>query len=454
MTTFRRFSGSGSRKLFVTGLVLALSSLLGVAIFGLHQAGAATCTDNDIIKCGFSSRDDFIDKVRANDNGVNDVPDLQSVYAHYGLSASDYSDFAKHAVAGEAMRDGRIIVNGQTVGTGGESVGRIKSFQGSNPFTTTIAGRNYYGNVNDQAFADGVSELPVYVLFDSTGNFKFAVMPSCGNPEFPKAPVRTSAACSVLNKTPVPGRANTYSFTAAATHQGNATITQFVYNFGDGSPAVIETDGSKPVIHTYKDPGTFTATVTVYANVPGLPKDASAPLPAVSMCAKQVTVAKPPTPPPAVVVACKQLTAVMVDDNKMSFTFTATGTSSGGPTLASADFDFGDGNKQSGVAPTSTGSMTATASHTYATAGTFTASAVLHFTGLDGKAVTADVCTATVTPAVAPTVPPVTPPTPAPAPPVLPNTGAGNIVALFSIVVIAGFVGYRQLLFRRHKHDS
>src|SRR5690606_15876627 len=36
-------------------------------------------------------------------------------------------------------------------------------------------------------------------------------------------------------------------------------------------------------------------------------------------------------------------------------------------------------------------------------------------------------------------------------PPELPKTGAGNTIAIFSAVVIGGFLAYRHLLFRRHR---
>lgn len=359
MTIFRRIRRPGAKKLpFAIGLALSLSVLAGAVWLGTNRAGAATCTDNDILKCGFSTPSEFISKVRANNNGVDDKADLQAIYAHYGLSAGDYDNFAAHAVKGVAKRNGDIVVNGQVVGTGGMSIGRLKSFQGSNPFTVSIGGNDYFGNVNDQSFASGVDQLEVDVLFDSMGNLKFAVMPSCGNPEFPKVPIKSSAACKMLNMTAVSGKQDTYTFTAEATKTGNAQITKFVYDFGDGSPTESQTSGSTPVTHAYTQPGTFTAKVTVFASVPG---NDNVQLPVIAACTKQVTVAapKPPMPP---------------------------------------------------TPPTPT--------------------------------------------PPAPPTPPTPPAPPAPKPPVpptLPSTGAGNTIALFSLAVAAGFLGYRYVLLRRHQ---
>jgi len=441
------------RLVFTFGLAIAVVSLLGVTVFGVNRTHAASCGSNNIIGCGFSTRSDFISTVQANNNGVNNVPDLQAIYAHYGLSSADYSSFATHAVAGEAMRNGQIIVNGQVVGTGGMSIGRLESFQGASPFSVAIAGHTYYGNVNAQAFAAGVNEIPVYVLFNASGTFQFAVMPSCGNPEFPSVPVQTSASCQVLNKTAVAGKANTFTFTAAAAKTGNATITKFVYNFGDGSPSVTETSGATPVTHTYTGTGTFTASVTVFASVPG---NANLQLPAVSMCAKQVVITPPPTPAPvpkptpqAVTASCVQLVAVPEDNNssETTFTFTATAAFSPGVTFTSTDFNFGDGNVQSGVQPNSDG-MTATTTHTYTTSNTFTASAVLHFTNTSGQPITAPACTTTASPVIPAAAPP-TPPPVTPAVTALPSTGAGDTIGIFFGTVTVGTIGYRMFIRRK-----
>lgn len=450
---------------FLTGLSVMLAVLAGVSFWGAHHISAASCTTNDIMKCGFSTPSDFISKVEANNNGINSNADLQSVYAHYGLSTADYNDFAAHAVQGEAMRNGDIVVNGKVVGTGGMSIGRLKSFQGSNPFSVSIAGQTYWGNVNSQAFASGVSEIPVFVLLDSSGGMKFAVMPSCGNPEFPASkpaptpPTPSSAACKVLNTQPVQGQQNTFSFTAAAAQTGNVTITRFVYDFGDGTPTQTETSGDTPVTHTYTSSGTFTAKVTVFARISSGDEQQ---LPAVVTCSKQITIAppqQPPPPPPAPVLtgACKELVAIPKDDSgsKLSFTFTATAVPNSSLTLSGGDFDFGDGNTQQNEPPNSDG-MTVSVDHTYASAGTFTASAVLHFTDKNdaNKSVTAPACTTVVTPVEAAAPPPPQPPVQqATVTTVLPNTGAGNVIGLFFAVTAIGTFIFRQMLLRRAKGE-
>jgi hypothetical protein len=185
-----------------------------------------------------------------------------------------------------------------------------------------------------------------------------------------------------------------------------------------------------------------------------------------------------PTPPPAPkptptpYYECSGLTGNIVgDDNEMTRTFVATADYGNGATFTGADFYFGNNESQLNVSPTP-GTDTASYTYTYPTAGTYNAKAILLFT-VNGKTVTSTACPAVVTPT--------TPPTPScksdtttgsndctPCPtdssvpvgssecqttpqPTLPNTGAGDTIGIFAVVVIAGFLVYRQVVFRKHK---
>jgi hypothetical protein len=156
-------------------------------------------------------------------------------------------------------------------------------------------------------------------------------------------------------------------------------------------------------------------------------------------CQTVVTIAPPPKPQPTPTLSCVQLAAVVNDQNKMSVTFTATSSMSSGVTLTSGDFNFGDGNTQAAVQPSS--ATTVQVTHVYTAANNFTASAVLHFSvnGQSAQA-TAPACTAAVT-------------TSAPAPPaqpvVLPNTGAGGVIGIAAGTTALGTLGYRLRL--RHR---
>lgn len=433
---------------FIAGFALAIVGLMGAAGVGVGHVsatGSKDCDSNAIIYCGFTdgSARDFINKASAgNSGGSTNHHDLQAIYAKYGLEPADYDKFVTDARPGTAYKDGRIVVDGQVVATGAKSIGRLASYQGSGYFTTRIGGTTYYGNTNDKAFAS--NGIPVMVLFNNKGVMQFAVLSSCGNPEF-GITTAPSYSCNELHATPVSGKPSTYTFTTDASAANNATVSKVVYDFGDGTTKEVKgaDSPSVPVTHTYAKGGSFTAKVTVYVNLPGNQTVTVTS----ATCQKVINIP---------FFECLELTGAFIDKDKMQISLTAKASFGGGATFTSADFDFGDGKSQKGVQPNGT---TATVTHTYANPGTFNATAVLHFTA-NGTAVTAPTCAAVVTPTTPPTPeckpgvpigsPECLPPTP-PSPPELPKTGAGNTIAMFAAVVIAGFLVYRQLVFRKHR---
>lgn len=437
---------------FFAGLLVAAFGLMALGNSGLARVHAAAqdCDSNAIIYCGETTPSSFINQVKVNDS-KNGHHDLQAVYAYYGLEPASYDKFVSYARQGTSYKDGRIVVDGQVVATNATSIGRNAAAQHAGYFTQNISGTNYYGNTNQQAFNS--DSIPVMVMFDAKGVMQFAVLTSCGNPTTGKK-ITPNYACNLLNKAPVSGKANTYSFTTSATAGNNASIAKLVYEFGDGTTATT-TNPSTPVTHTYTKGGTYTAKVTVYVKLPGAQQTTVTS----GGCQTTITVTIP-------FYQCVQLAGAFLDQNKMSIRFVATASFGNGATFTGADIDFGDGTSANGVKPNGT---TATVDHTYAKAGNYNAAAVLHFSA-NGQSVTAPTCKALVTPTTAPTPeckpgvpvgsPACTPcqyDTSLPAnspecvPPSLPNTGAGNVIAIGAAVAVGGFLIYRQILFRKHK---
>lgn len=460
MGIFRKYGRRSKTSVvaFTSGIFLALV-LLGVSgVWGVRTASASAqdCDNNAIIYCGFNSASDFITKVKANDSGNSaHQHDLQTIYAAYGLEPASYDKFVTSARQGTAYKDGHIVVDGQTVATGAKSIGRQVAGHGSDYFTQKIGSTNYYGNATQKTFA--ADSIPVTVMFDANGIMQFAVLNSCGNP-LGTTPVKPSYSCNALQKTPVAGKANTYQFTTSASAANNASIAKVVYDFGDGATAT-ETNPATPVTHAYTASGTYTAKVTVYVKLPGNQQ-----VTAVSANCQTVIQVQIPY------YQCAQLSGAILDKDKMTISFTATARYGGGATFTGADFDFGDGVKQKGAKPAS-GASSVTTTHIYKVANTYSAKVVLHFS-VNGQDVVAAACLAKVTPTQPPTPeckpgipvgsPECTPcqydsslPSNSPqcvpvAPPSLPNTGAGDTIAIFAGLVVAGFMVYRQLLFRKH----
>lgn len=440
---------------FAVGLLLAVSTIAAGSLVatGKVEAATALCNTNVIMKCGFSSPSNFISKTKANDSG-NGHRDLQAVYSHYGLAGSEYDRFVSNAVLGTIYRDGRITVGGKTVVNAGQNLGREQGTQGAGAYAVNIGGTVYWANANSRTYRADQDALPAYILLDNMGQFEFGVATVCGNPVWGGV-VKNAAACTMLKDTPVSGKLNTHDFTASATASGNASITKYVYDFGDGSPTVTTTSGTVPVRHTYTKGGDFKSTVTVYASVPG---NGNLKLPVVGTCTKVVSVKIP-------FYNCVQLTGAILDKAKFQYSYTATANYGNGTTFTGADFNFGDGNTQKGVKPTGN---SVTTNHTYAQAGKYSITATLYFNN-GSAAVTAPICSAVVTPTTPPT-PECKPGVPVGSPecspcqydnslpadspqcvPALPNTGAGNTIAIFAALVVGGFLVYRQLLFRKHK---
>ncbi len=485
---FRRFRTSGSKKAsFMAGLVVAAASLLATGVFGVsHVFAAQDCDSNAIIYCGYTSASNFISKVNANHSnaaqsgGVPDHTDLKAIYAKAGLSSSEYNRFAGDALAGFVYRNGDVkLANGQLVASGAKTIGRSLALHqgGSGFFSWTVKDASghdstVYGNVPDKTYASGVTRLPALILFDGNGVMEFVVLDSCGNAGV-ATKVTPTYRCDHLNAVPDATNPEKINFSVNAPVTGTASVAKVVYDFGDGKTQEVTTPGSNntyPTSHTYTSSGDFTTKVTVYVNLPGKVngKANQKTIVPAGDCIKKITVTLP-------AFKCVQLdTAILSqeDKTKLQVKFTATASLTGNVTLTSGDITYGDGNSETGVKPDTAKTVTFTHTYTLPTDKDFSAnaSATLHFLA-DGKAVTAEnACPALVSKTVSgpeckPNVPVGSPECKPPCtvgssvppqsklckPPELPNTGAGNTIAIFAAVVIGGFLVYRQLLFRKHK---
>lgn len=507
----------------------------------------AACDTNDVMYCGYSSPSNFISQVKT-DKDQYGRTGIKAAYDAFGFPSSKYDRFVQTAKPATVYKDGRVVVDGQTVMTGAYSWGRNEAYHsGSGMQVKTVGSTKFYGNATSRTFAS--DSLAGHVMFNSNGTAEFVVLSSCANPVTGN-PVDTAVRCDLLQSVQDTQNPNSYQFTTKATAIGNAKITKYSYSFGDRTVEET-TSGTTPVRHTYKAPGTYEVMVTVYATTPGGGIISA-------KCKKTITVPKP-------VAQCVSLVSAILNKQDNSYTFTATAKYSSGAVLQSANFNFGDGKTSMSVKPATATTVTTTHSyakagnykvtatlnfsiygsgttnhicqtevsvivpfyscvslkgpepegltytliatakfgngaklvsgdftygdgktdkdvaangttvttrHTYAQAGTYSASALLKFT-VDGKTVYAkESCTAVLKPNMPPT-PECKPGIPegdvrcnpceydanipaddercVPVATELPNTGAGNIIAVTAAALIGGFLLYRHLLFRKHK---
>jgi len=460
----KRIRNASPKQLIVaTAFVAALGVAVGLGAATHQKSSAASftrdCSANAIDNanlnggCGAANPAELVADIKSNQPG-----DLQSLYASFGLKATDYDRFVKEAREGYATKDGRIVVDGRTVATDAWSVGRTKK---ANSWNVNGVWADKAQDVNHSS-----DQIPVMVLFDENGVMQFAAMHACGNMNG-GTPVKPVFDCKALTKTPVEGEKDTYMFTTDAPASDGATVAKVVYNFGDGTTET-KTDLT-PIKHKFTKPGNYTISVSVTFNLPG---GKSKTIEAVK-CKTQVTVVAP-------YYACTNLAASALNDKKTQFRFTVKTSQGNGATLKDVDFTLdGQGTTTGVVTKDAQGNIYK--EYTFAEDGKdHTVVAKVNF-NLD-SGVTSKTCEAKVTSTKAPmcTVPGkemfppnapecaycdvpghetlpkdskecVTPTTPQVLAAELPNTGMGNIFGLFAGTSAAGAVAHRVITSRRRR---
>lgn len=458
------------KQLFVAGaFTLALAGAVSLGIATKQSISAASvvreCEHNSIDYknynggCGAANPAEYVADLRTNDPADLQVS-AKNFNAGFHLDPSEYNKFASTAQAGMAYKDGTVVVNGQTVLTNAWSIGR-DHFSYASAYSIPGDGTTYWASKSQDVFA--VNAIPVMVMFDNTGAVQFIAMNPCGN-LMGGTKVVPKYGCTMLNKTAVSGKQNTYTFTSNAFATNNAAITKVTYAFGDGTNQTVSSP-STPVTHTYTKPGNYTASVTVSVSLPG---GNSATTPVVANCQTQITVVAP-------YYACSALLATALDDKNQQFRFTVKANYGNGATLQSADFTVDNKATTTGVT-TKDQSGNIYKDYTFTDGADHTVVAKVNF-NIAGS-VTSVTCQAKVTSGKTPmctvpgkeNLPPNSPqcfeeckpgipvgspscnetPTPPPASE-LPNTGAGNVIGIFGGTTALGAAGHRLFLSRRRR---
>lgn len=290
-------------KRFYASLAALTVGLAGFLLFNIMNGTSnATlprdCDNNSIIYCGAITPSELADRYNANKTG-----DLKTIYHSYGLSDYEMTHAGTVAKMGEAHRDGRITVNGETVATDLTSIGRQMLY--ANRTKVKIGDKYYYEGSPEYSYAKGVESIVVYVFFDNNGNFKAAVMTSCGNPVHAHPKPKPEFACNALTADKI--SRTDRKFTATASAKNGATVASYTYDFGDGAK---KTTTATSISHTYA-PGTYTA--KLYANITLNGK--TTPVTAAS-CTVPITVEQaPPTPE----YTCNSLTVTPIDRTHFKF---------------------------------------------------------------------------------------------------------------------------------------
>ena len=477
-----KFKGTMFKKLpivaLLAGTVLGLGSMAfqPKASAAVSFGGPVNCDANAVLWCGANNTGQVIVKYNHGVSGHNSAASIQHIYSWFGISSSEIQSLNTTAMAGAVTKSGDVYANGHLVATGALTAGR-GFISGST--RRTDDGTTFYTRAPSVSFLN--NSLSAYVVMQN-GQFKFAVLSSCGNPVIakPKPPVHGELACKQLLLTPGTVESNgdqayTFEATASAT---NASISKYVFNLGSGhGTQTVKTSATsaKSSKQTYA-PGTYKVSVTVS----GVAKNAFTTAPKSATCTKQFTVKAPQQG--ALTCNSLMLNQISSESSASEETFTLTAQASAShATITKYVFHFGNGVKPQTV---KTSAMSATSNSVVYPAGkTFNPIFVTVFgtNNVNGKMLTAGgkgtACATNLTvppqtcatgsqsSACKPTctapngqtfpagssqclpVPPTTPTTPAST--VLPNTGAGNVIGLFMGASAVGYAAYRFLLGRR-----
>jgi uncharacterized repeat protein (TIGR01451 family) len=440
MRSLSTFNQAVRRGLLLTGVTAAL---FGAALFvtNLPARAASTngfnCDNNAVIWCGAettgtnSSASEVTTRYN-NGDGHNSAASIHNIYgsSSFNITSSDVQSLSKNAQMGTVTKSGDIEIGGKIVATNALTAGR-QNIAGSTKRSN--GGTTFYTRPPNVSFLS--NSLAAYVVM-SNGQFKFAIMVSCGNPvsatpppkppkptppPAPKTPNytinkevavkgSTSYAKSVTVKS---GTHVVYRVTVAST--GNAPVTNLdvkdtLPNDTQYVAGTLKQDG-KPVTGT----SFFSSGVTINSLANGSSTAFSfeaiigsndtvetcqaetlnnvGAMTATSLPAENSTATVNKTCLPKPVYACTSLSSFM--NSRTDYTFTAKASASNGATIESYTFDFGDNSNKT----VTTAAETTTAEHSYASTGTFNVTVSVLINVGDGttKTVTSAGCTTSVT---------------------------------------------------------
>lgn len=246
------------------------------------------CDANSVLWCGAGNTSTILNKYDHGD-GHNSTKAIQAVYSKFGISRNDIAGMGTTAVAGSVNKNGNVYVGNQVVATDALTAGR-QNIAGSQK--VTYNGVTFYTRKPLVSFH--LTSLTAYVVMQN-GQFKFAIMSSCGNPikATPKTPQKGELACTQLLTTPGTIESNgdqSYTFTAQATAT-NANISKYVFNLGSGhNTQTVNTSATKASTskQTYT-PGTYKISVTVSGSAKNMYSTAPSP----ATCSTEFIVSAP-----------------------------------------------------------------------------------------------------------------------------------------------------------------
>lgn len=252
---------SVSVMLIVSGLFMSRGQALSVD-------AARDCDSNAVIYCGALTTSELQDKYNHNLS-------VRRLYKHFGITRADIDAIGSTAVEGVVYQSGNVKVNSKTIATDAMTAGRQDTL-GSTPIT--IHKTTFYERHPDVSFVH--NRLKAFVVMDANGQFRYAIIASCGNPVI-ATPVMPKAQSAPQAQQIPPTTSSTPTYivnSSSSTAVSSPTITVQVnqQNAQVGASAPVKTK-AKPVVRQKAAQVTPQASQTSQQTVSSAPAQAEQP---------------------------------------------------------------------------------------------------------------------------------------------------------------------------------
>ncbi len=447
MNLFKKFAIRG----LIAGAFIAASVAVGTIVFSPKHTNAVNgydCDSNAVIYCGARSVPELITKYDNYGSAGHIYNDLHNVYSAFGISSDGVHRLANNVVIGQVHSDGTVWIGSKMIGQNALTAGRQNK-----PGSFAVPGTGVFARPPSVSFDSG--SLDAYIGFED-GKPAWAILAACGNPVSWDRPTVTIAKQVKDPKTGVMAENATFQngdhirYTLDVSNTGRATANNVIVRdflpvgqtydvnstsvdgrfFGNGVAGNGINIGSVAVGAVVKV--SFTATVSlpetncsttrmtnigavIPDNGPSATDTANTDI--VVSCASQCTLLSAPT------------YAIKLGD-KLVFTAVA---SVKGLSISDYSFKLNTKSVQSGMGNTYEFVPTET--------GEYTVSVLVKFS--DGKTDGDSGACAKIVKVYKDEIPP-TPPTP-----ILPNTGAGDIVGIFVATSFVGAIAHKLYMARK-----
>lgn len=156
------------------GAILASALLIGTWFVAPAISGSGRdCDGNAVIQCGALTTTELYQKLRDGASGPNQsAAELRSLFGKFQIWTSEFGNLKN----GRVTKGNAVIVGDKIVGRDVLSMGRHYM-----PGSTQVAGINYPLYLRHPAVSFNATSLDAFVMLNSDGSLRYAVIKSCGN---------------------------------------------------------------------------------------------------------------------------------------------------------------------------------------------------------------------------------------------------------------------------------